>query len=90
VIRNFPKNDGWVARCNALQILYLLVAASTNFPKKTRYRESLSLTVALTVGFGSVAAANPIWERLEALVREPVQRLIQALLEEEITALLAQ
>jgi len=33
-------------------------------------------------------SSSPIWERLEAFVREQVQWLIQALLEEEITALL--
>ncbi len=35
-----------------------------------------------------VSSSSPIWERLEAFIREQVQRLIQALLEEEITALL--
>jgi putative transposase len=34
------------------------------------------------------SSSSPIWERLEAFVREQVQRLIQALLEEEVTALL--
>ncbi|HXH13783.1 MAG TPA: IS256 family transposase [Alphaproteobacteria bacterium] len=34
------------------------------------------------------SASSHIWERLEAFVREQVQRFIQALLEEEITALL--
>jgi len=29
-----------------------------------------------------------LWERLEAFVREQVQRFIQALLEEEVTGLL--
>jgi putative transposase len=33
-------------------------------------------------------SSSPIWERLEAFVREQVQRLLQALLEEEITVLL--
>ena len=37
----------------------MLVAASANFPEKARYRESLSLTVGLTVGFRTVAASNP-------------------------------
>ena len=32
--------------------------------------------------------SSPMWERLEAFVREQVQRFIQALLEEEVTALL--
>jgi hypothetical protein len=59
VIGNFPKNDAWLARGNMLQILNMLVAASTNFPEKARYRESLSMTERLTVGLGSVAAANP-------------------------------
>jgi hypothetical protein len=30
------------------------------------------------------SSSSPIWERLEACVREQVQRLIQALLEEEM------
>lgn len=34
------------------------------------------------------SSSSPIWERLETFVREQVQRLIQALLEEEVTALL--
>jgi putative transposase len=34
------------------------------------------------------SSSSPLWERLESFVREQVQRLIQALLEEEITALL--
>jgi hypothetical protein len=34
------------------------------------------------------SSSSPIWERLEAFVREQVQRLIQALLEEESTVLL--
>jgi hypothetical protein len=34
------------------------------------------------------SSSSPIWERLEAFVREQVRRFIQALLEEEITALL--
>ena len=34
------------------------------------------------------SSSSLIWERLEAFVREQVQRLIQALLEEEVTALL--
>jgi putative transposase len=34
------------------------------------------------------SSSSPIWESLEAFVREQVQRLIQALLEEEITELL--
>jgi transposase-like protein len=34
------------------------------------------------------SSSSQIWECLEALVREQVQRLIQALLEEEMTALL--
>lgn len=34
------------------------------------------------------SSSSPIWERLEAFVRDHVQRFIQALLEEEITALL--
>jgi putative transposase len=34
------------------------------------------------------SSSSPIWECLEAFVREQVQRFIQALLEEEITALL--
>jgi hypothetical protein len=34
------------------------------------------------------SSSSPIWERLEAFVREQVQRLIQALWEEESTALL--
>jgi putative transposase len=34
------------------------------------------------------SSSSLIWERLEACVREQVQRFIQALLEEEITALL--
>jgi putative transposase len=34
------------------------------------------------------SSSSPIWERLEAFVREQVQRLLQVLLEEEITALL--
>ena len=34
------------------------------------------------------SSSSPIWERLETFVREHVQRLIQALLEEEITELL--
>jgi hypothetical protein len=33
------------------------------------------------------SASSPIWERLEALVREQSQRFIQALFEEEGTAL---
>jgi putative transposase len=33
------------------------------------------------------SSSSPIWERLEAFVREQVQRFIQALLEEEITEL---
>jgi putative transposase len=32
--------------------------------------------------------SSPLWDRLEAFVREQVQQFIQALLEEEITALL--
>jgi hypothetical protein len=34
------------------------------------------------------STSSGIWEGLEALVREHVQRLIQALLEEEVTAFL--
>jgi putative transposase len=34
------------------------------------------------------SSSSQMWERLEAFVREQVQRLIQALLEEEVTALL--
>jgi putative transposase len=34
------------------------------------------------------SSSSPIWEHLEAFVREQVQRFIQTLLEEEITALL--
>jgi putative transposase len=34
------------------------------------------------------SSSSPSWERLEAFVREHIQRFIQALLEEEITALL--
>ena len=34
------------------------------------------------------SASSPIWERLEAFVREQIQRVIQAVLEEEITELL--
>jgi transposase-like protein len=34
------------------------------------------------------SSSSPIWDRLEAFVREQIQRFIQALLEEEITALL--
>lgn len=34
------------------------------------------------------SSSSPIWEPLETFVREQVQRLIQALLEEEVTALL--
>jgi putative transposase len=34
------------------------------------------------------SSSRPIWEHLEAFVREQVQRLIRALLEEEITELL--
>jgi putative transposase len=33
------------------------------------------------------SSSSPIWERLEAFVREQIQRLIQALLEEELTML---
>jgi hypothetical protein len=33
-------------------------------------------------------SSSEIWERLEVFMREQVQRFIQALLEEEITALL--
>jgi hypothetical protein len=42
-----------------VQIFDVPVAARTYFREKAHYRESLSLTVGLTVGFGSVAAANP-------------------------------
>lgn len=31
------------------------------------------------------ASSGPMWQRLEACVREQVQQFIQALLEEEIT-----
>jgi hypothetical protein len=31
--------------------------------------------------------SSPMWERLEAFVREQVQRFIQTRLEEEVTAL---
>jgi putative transposase len=34
------------------------------------------------------SSSSPIWERLEAFVREQVQRFIQAMLEEEMTELL--
>lgn len=34
------------------------------------------------------SSSSPLWERLEAVVREQIQRFIQALLEEEVTALL--
>jgi putative transposase len=34
------------------------------------------------------SSSSPMWERLEAIVREQIQRFIQALLEEEVTALL--
>jgi putative transposase len=34
------------------------------------------------------SSASPLWERLEVFVREQIQRFIQALLEEEVTALL--
>jgi putative transposase len=34
------------------------------------------------------SSSSPMWERLEVFVREQVQRFIQALLEEEVTALL--
>lgn len=37
---------------------------------------------------GQASPSRPTWERLEAFVREQVQRFIQALLEEEVTALL--
>jgi hypothetical protein len=33
------------------------------------------------------ASSSQRWERLEAFVREPVQRCIQALFEEAVTAL---
>jgi hypothetical protein len=59
VIGNFPKNDAWLARGNVVQLLHMPVAASTHFPEKAHYRESLSLTVGLTVGFRMAAAANP-------------------------------
>lgn len=32
-------------------------------------------------------ASSPMWDRLELFVREHIQRFIQALLEEEVTAL---
>ena len=59
IIGNFPKNDAWLARDDVVQLLYMLVAASTHFPEKAYYRESLSRTVGLTVGFRMAAAANP-------------------------------
>jgi hypothetical protein len=34
-----------------------------------------------------VISSNKMWERLEVFVREHIQRCIQALLEEEVTAL---
>ena len=34
------------------------------------------------------SSSGPMWERLEEFVREQVQRFIQALLEEEVSALL--
>jgi hypothetical protein len=44
-MKDFPKNDVWLARGKAVQILHMLVAASTNFPEKAHYRERLFLTV---------------------------------------------
>ena len=41
-----------------VQILEVLVTASTNFPEKERCWESLSRTVGFTVGFRTAAAAN--------------------------------
>jgi hypothetical protein len=34
-----------------------------------------------------LVSSSERWERLEVFVREPIQRFIQALLEEEVTAL---
>ena len=45
VIGNFPKNDAWLTRGNVVQLLHRPVAASTNFPEKAHYRESLPLIV---------------------------------------------
>jgi hypothetical protein len=33
-----------------------------------------------------VGPSSDLWERLEVFVREPIQRFIQTLLEEEVTA----
>lgn len=33
-------------------------------------------------------SSSEMWERLEVFVREPIQRFIQALLEEEVTAVI--
>src|SRR5215471_14075301 len=52
VIGNFPKNDVWLDRGNAVQILDVPVAASTNLPEKARYREGFSMRVSPTAGCG--------------------------------------
>jgi hypothetical protein len=40
-------------------LCHLLIVVFGNFPEKALCRASLSLTMGLTVGFGSVAAWNP-------------------------------
>jgi hypothetical protein len=54
-----------------VQIFDVLVAASSNFPEKARGRESFSLTMDLTVGFGSVAAWSPTSRKLGCSLTTP-------------------
>jgi hypothetical protein len=61
VSKDFPQKDAWLIGGNPVPILHLLVTVSTTFPEKTRYWESLSRIVGLTVGFRTAAAANPLW-----------------------------
>jgi putative transposase len=53
---------------------------------KTRFKKGDTAMEQKTTSHAS--SSSQIWERLEAFAREQVQRLIQALLEEEITELL--
>lgn len=59
LVDDFPKNDKWLTRGDAIEILFMTTAVGLNFPDKACCRESLSLAGSLPVGLRFDAAANP-------------------------------
>ena len=68
VIRDFPKNDAWLARGNAVQILDVPAATGRDFPEKAPSWESLCRIMGLTVGFRTAAAANPSTRKMGTFI----------------------